>query len=803
MHIGKNWFPPSRRAMRFCLALVLGLSALPAVAIDNTVDSILDIVIQELSPELAPAKPFVVCLLDHGANVEYCAKSLGTGYVGQAKGEAQEEVKKSLPFDPGSPEVKLVLDIVKAANEQKWDVVLSKGGPYLARTVICAVFVPPGVKSFGCPVIGYVIEHQAGSVKKVLAALQNGDVPGLVSILVAQFGPEVVCELIPSSALPAGASELKDIGCSVIGEILAGAKKIAEDVAGAVVKGADAVENLLFGDDSHMPYDKYYGLYWQPWYHYATSLCLGKNCEGLGSLNAAIGDPCVSYFDSHNQYKSTAEKTCGDMRKKFEKEVKAFSAAMKAAGEVYGGSANKMAKDWAVSDWGKGISVAWQKKEFAKLCEKAMEVKFPFPAPVPGRCELIKKSPIYKNPMFKDMLDKQYAKCQADAGKQVPSPTAWAQVCQAPADKFAIEYAAAQKAVNDAVKKLEALGCQKEQKTVSAAPKLACSSYEGFGACQNAYGGKLPCTLVKNKADTALAAEILKQLGTKRCKIQDEIKTLPCPKKDGTMGTCPHPEKNILCSRPWKVDMCKSLLSQKGGKSATGTTVQCKGDATGLALFAVQSKQASDIVFKLNGGVGSKQSLGNQEGQGGTWKPASSSNCKTLWDPLSINCVNQNVLAAHQISIPICPADPNKDGADVPCLFEMLKASQSHAAPVKSGAVQAPHPAGNTMKFEPPPMMVPPTGLPPLPTPTTPAAPAQPMQGAPVMAPPPTLAAPPAANQAKPMLMTQVPGCEPLAGRPGEYACATREAYASCERLRAAGTAGMRQCHLAGSRLRP
>ena len=803
MHIGKNWFPPSRRAMRFCLALVLGLSALPAVAIDNTVDSILDIVIQELSPELAPAKPFVVCLLDHGADVEYCAKSLGTGYVGQAKGEAQEEVKKSLPFDPGSPEVKLVLDIVKAANEQKWDVVLSKGGPYLARTVICAVFVPPGVKSFGCPVIGYVIEHQAGSVKKVLAALQNGDVPGLVSILVAQFGPEVVCELIPSSALPAGASELKDIGCSVIGEILASAKKIAEDVAGAVVKGADAVENLLFGDDSHMPYDKYYGLYWQPWYHYATSLCLGKNCEGLGSLNAAIGDPCVSYFDSHNQYKSTAEKTCGDMRKKFEKEVKAFSAAMKAAGEVYGGSANKMAKDWAVSDWGKGISVAWQKKEFAKLCEKAMEVKFPFPAPVPGRCELIKKSPIYKNPMFKDMLDKQYAKCQADAGKQVPSPTAWAQVCQAPADKFAIEYAAAQKAVNDAVKKLEALGCQKEQKTVSAAPKLACSSYEGFGACQNAYGGKLPCTLVKNKADTALAAEILKQLGTKRCKIQDEIKTLPCPKKDGTMGTCPHPEKNILCSRPWKVDMCKSLLSQKGGKSATGTTVQCKGDATGLALFAVQSKQASDIVFKLNGGVGSKQSLGNQEGQGGTWKPASSSNCKTLWDPLSINCVNQNVLAAHQISIPICPADPNKDGADVPCLFEMLKASQSHAAPVKSGAVQAPHPAGNTMKFEPPPMMVPPTGLPPLPTPTTPAAPAQPMQGAPVMAPPPTLAAPPAANQAKPMLMTQVPGCEPLAGRPGEYACATREAYASCERLRAAGTAGMRQCHLAGSRLRP
>lgn len=795
MHIGKNWFPRSRRAMRFCLALVLGLSALPAVAIDNTVDSILDIVIQELSPELAPAKPFVVCLLDHGADVEYCAKSLGTGYVGQAKGEAQEEVKKSLPFDPGSPEVKLVLDIVKAANEQKWDVVLSKGGPYLARTVICAVFVPPGVKSFGCPVIGYVIEHQAGSVKKVLAALQNGDVPGLVSILVAQFGPEVVCELIPSSALPAGASELKDIGCSVIGEILAGAKKIAEDVAGAVVKGADAVENLLFGDDSHMPYDKYYGLYWQPWYHYATSLCLGKNCEGLGSLNAAIGDPCVSYFDSHNQYKSTAEKTCGDMRKKFEKEVKAFSAAMKAAGEVYGGSANKMAKDWAVSDWGKGISVAWQKKEFAKLCEKAMEVKFPFPAPVPGRCELIKKSPIYKNPMFKDMLDKQYAKCQADAGKQVPSPTAWAQVCQAPADKFAIEYAAAQKAVNDAVKKIEALGCKKEQKTVSAAPKLVCTTYEGFGACQNAYSGKLPCSLDKNPADTAMADKILAQLGTKRCSIKDEVKILPCPKKDGTTGTCQSPEKNILCSRPWKVDLCKSLLQKMAGKNLVATTVKCKAEPVGMAAFVVLSKQAGDILFKLNGGVGSKSAPGTTQGVGGTWKPASSKNCKASWDPLSIHCSQPGLPAQHQISLPSCMPDPNKDGADAPCLLAPLQYDPS-LAPVKEAIPGV---------LAPPPPLQPAVGMPPPIMQGAPAVPAPAMTAPPTMAPPPLLGPAAPTNTITPIAAPppQVPGCTPLAGQPGHFSCATREAHAGCERLRASGKVGIRACQGGGGRLRP
>lgn len=39
-----------------------------------------------------------------------------------------------------------------------------------------------------------------------------------------------------------------------------------------------------------------------------------------------------------------------------------------------------------------------------------------------------------------------------------------------------------------------------------------------------------------------------------------------------------------------------------------------------------------------------------------------------------------------------------------------------------------------------------------------------------------------------------VPGCTPIAGAPGQYACATREAHAGCERLRVAGAAGIRAC---------
>lgn len=39
-----------------------------------------------------------------------------------------------------------------------------------------------------------------------------------------------------------------------------------------------------------------------------------------------------------------------------------------------------------------------------------------------------------------------------------------------------------------------------------------------------------------------------------------------------------------------------------------------------------------------------------------------------------------------------------------------------------------------------------------------------------------------------------VPGCTPIAGAPGQYACATREAHTGCERLRVAGAAGIRAC---------
>ena len=146
----------------------------------------------------------------------------------------------------------------------------------------------------------------------------------------------------------------------------------------------------------------------------------------------------------------------------------------------------------------------------------------------------------------------------------------------------------------------------------------------------------------------------------------------------------------------------------------------------------------------------------------------------------------------------------------------------------KSGSL----PAGRANTMEPPPVLgapaastavpVPPAprGQPPLPvmapavTPSAALPPPAPMQGAPAgpaqpMSAPPTLAPPPALAPAQapapiaPMAAPQVPGCAPLAGQAGHYACATREAHAACERLRATGVAGIGQCHSPGGRLRP
>lgn len=100
-------------------------------------------------------------------------------------------------------------------------------------------------------------------------------------------------------------------------------------------------------------------------------------------------------------------------------------------------------------------------------------------------------------------------------------------------------------------------------------------------------------------------------------------------------------------------------------------------------------------------------------------------------------------------------------------------------------------PAGGGNVLAPPPLLGAPAAVPSQPNPALP--PAAVRQGSvpsPILAPART---PAEAGGMAPA--TDIPGCVPLTGSPGQYSCGTPEAQAACERQRASGASGIRACN--------
>lgn len=177
------------------------------------------------------------------------------------------------------------------------------------------------MKGPACDVIGWVISKNAGLLDQAYQALKGPDWWALVELLGTG-----VCEVFPGDGA-AGAA--KDVLCGPLAAVLIEVKKWGEAFAKGVVAGSDALENLVFGDDSHMPYERYFALYLQPWHHYSTARAYRG--ENLGPVLDGIYSRCVDYFDSHNQYRSTARKTCRNLHAKFNAHVQGFAAALPVA----------------------------------------------------------------------------------------------------------------------------------------------------------------------------------------------------------------------------------------------------------------------------------------------------------------------------------------------------------------------------------------------------------------------------------------------------------------------------------------
>lgn len=661
------------RLARVALALLLALAA-PAARAD-ALDTILDYLAKAgvIDGAVKDAKPLIQCLVQSNGNPAPCVnvKSL-------AEQQGKAAAKKYAPDDP---KIQGVVQLVVAVDKGDWVRVIDVAGLKVLLPLACdAGLATTGpLKGFVCKDAMKKIVAKAAepAVRGILAALASGKPQDIVWEVISLAGNlDLACELLPD--FPG-----KDVPCGVFGRALAelgGALVDAAKWGGKiVVSAADATEKLLFGDDSHMPYDKYYALYWLPWFHKGTQLCLTQDCKGLDALEKRIWDPCVDYFDSHNQYRSTAKKTCDDMEdKRFTPGVRAMAKAMAGAGEAHVATLRPWARTWAVEDYGKD-TLAQRKQFFVSNCEATLRKNFPFPEPNPALCEAIRKSPQYE--LFKPVFDKFYAKCVSDVQQQLPAPTAWQSACARAQPEFVAVLAEEKNALQKNIEQIVAAGCFPPKGWSAAGGlKLECASYPALAACYaglKAGAEQQRCTVNAAKADAALGLQIVAALGAKRCRVDSGA---------------------VVCTRPWKVQSCHAELAARAQGLVVKPTLKCGAD---LASFEALKKDAQQLLFALNGG--SKQSTGmkTEKGEGVVMVlPATQNNCQALADPLAIRCTNMQAVAALKSAQPslkfdACPADPNKDGADAPCLVPVYRAdggpaTASARAVVPGGGVPAP-----------------------------------------------------------------------------------------------------------------
>ncbi len=597
------------QSLRISVAVTLLLLAGPASAKD-----LLDWVIEAVDPTLLPARPLIEFLAG-GGSAAACAIEA-----------AESQVPGVIPIGPEDDRIKKTVAVFDAARKERWLDVVTIGGEVVAKTVSCAVLPVQGpAKQPACNIIGWVIANNIGVIDKAYGVLKGPDWWGVVELL----GPGV-CTFIPGDGV-AGAA--KDIVCGTFGQVLRGAKEMADMVAQGVVAGVDALENLIFGDDSHMPYDTYYALYWQPWYHYATALALDG--QSLGPLSSKIWHPCVDYFDSHNQYRSTARKTCDDMRdKRFNPEVHAFARALPVAVDGYFDTVARPAIRAAVlASFGKPSAQDLPgQKFFVQNCAFQIRKRFPFPEPNDARCRLLRDKG-NQLPQFKSLFDQLADACFADINTQDVQPTVWTRACEGMEPRYAQEFASESLRLIFQLGDLKNRGCVAPGKEEAAKSGLVvtCDNFPGHAHCLSIFrndgkkycradvppiiipslpkappqtipmpGNKTPITIPKpGKEPGGIVAP-----GGKKQKEPQQ--TIPLPAKPPA-GIVPAPAAKPAVINPPKI-VKPAFTGKLNPKRATAVTIE----AETLTLRGKSSVRGGKVVAQTMRAFGNNWSGGKQ-----------------------------------------------------------------------------------------------------------------------------------------------------------------------------------------------
>lgn len=477
--------------MRHCSFLRVTGFALLVLCAPLQADDLLDYVIQAVDKKLAPARPLIECLAG-GGGADYCAAQA-----------AKQQAPGALQIGPGDDRVQLAAKVFVAANEEDWAKVLSVGSVAIAKFVSCAMLPLQGtLKQPACDILGWVISGNATVLDQAWQALTGPDWWALVDV-----AGSAVCELIPAEG---AAVYAKDVLCGPLAAVLLEVKQWADAVGNAVVAGTDEVENLVFGNDSHMPYDRYFALYWQPWYHYSTAgLWQG---QGLGPAISSVQGNCVDYFDSHNQYRSTAKKTCSDMKSKFDRHVQGFADALPVAVDGYFESVAVPAiRGFALNSFGKPTQAAPPGQElFVMNCVFQIRQHFPFPEPNELACNLLanQAKKLGKNMLVGPLFEIQSKTCYTHVQQQTLDPTVWQLACDELRPRYGQKFAGESLRLMKIIGELKAVGCQLLDPKQAGKLLLECPHYATRAACLEALApnGAGHCTLPPLKMSDSLAA---------------------------------------------------------------------------------------------------------------------------------------------------------------------------------------------------------------------------------------------------------------------------------------------------------
>ena len=361
------------------------------------------------------------------------------------------------------------------------------------------------LKGPACSVLGWVIANNFKILDQAWHALTGPDWWALFDLM-----STAACQFIPGDG---AAGYARDALCGPLAEALLAAKQFAEAAANAVVAGADAIENFVFGDDSHMPYSRYYGLYWQPWYHYSTARIWQG--DSLGPAVGKVYDRCVDYFDSHNQYRSTAKKTCGDMKKKFDREVKGFADALPVAVDGYFEAVARPAiRAFARHSFGKPKPETLPGQElFVLNCVFQIRQRFPFPEPDEYRCDLLAAKGkelgnvglVPLGPLYTNMAKS----CYSDVAQQTLDPTVWQLACDEMRPRYGQVFAGELLKLMKQIGDLKAMGCTLADPNVVGKLLLECPTYQQRAECLATLfpDGQKYCTTPPLKISDSIAAD--------------------------------------------------------------------------------------------------------------------------------------------------------------------------------------------------------------------------------------------------------------------------------------------------------